>query len=381
LTPFSFDAWGKKAILDETMMIDTLQVIGTPLSLIQVLDITPRGFTGHEHIDHADIIHMNGRIYDPVLGRFMQADPFIQSPKNSQNYNRYSYVINNPLSLTDPSGFNFLRKVVGFITNGIIGELLARKFPIVRTLLQAAHCLYGNAIGCAASSFGNTIAAGGSLKSAFTNAAFAYASAKVFTKIGAEFDGVGFMAKNGAGHIATHAVTGGVISTLRGGKFGHGFWSAGITKGLTPHFEGIGGADFEVNGYNVAEATIAGVLGGTISKVSGGKFANGAATAAMGNLFNNQGGGKKGTRSNPHGERLTFYTRHEVSKGVFAWIPQSVVADSYLANEVGTTIGDYTRTTEEDLVTGLSVVAGVATLGSGYVFAAGVITLGGYSRV
>jgi RHS repeat-associated protein len=86
-----FDAWGKKAILDATMMIDTLQVIATPLSLVEVLDITPRGFTGHEHVDHADIIHMNGRIYDPVLGRFMQADPFIQGPKNSQSYNRYSY--------------------------------------------------------------------------------------------------------------------------------------------------------------------------------------------------------------------------------------------------------------------------------------------------
>ncbi|WP_195732930.1 hypothetical protein [Glaciecola sp. MH2013] len=75
---------------------------------------------------------------------------------------------------------------------------------------------------------------------------------------------------------------------MRGGKFGHGFFSAGITKGLTPYFDGIGGSDFEVNGYNIAEAAIAGILGGTISEATGGKFANGAITAAMGNLFNNQ---------------------------------------------------------------------------------------------
>jgi hypothetical protein len=167
------------------------------------------------------------------------------------------------------------------------------------------------------------------------------------------------LAKNGVGHIAAHATTGGVISVLRGGKFGHGFFSAGITKGLTPHFEGIGGSDFEVNGYNIAEATITGVLGGTISQATGGKFANGAVTAAMGNLFNNQGGGRKGTRSNPHGERLPGHTRHEVSKGVFAWIPQSMVADSYLANETGTTIGDYTTTTKEDVI---NVATGVATV-------------------
>lgn len=50
---------------------------------------------------------MNGRIYDPTLGRFLQADLHIQAPKNSQNYNRYSYVLNNPMSYTDPSGFFF----------------------------------------------------------------------------------------------------------------------------------------------------------------------------------------------------------------------------------------------------------------------------------
>jgi RHS repeat-associated protein len=38
------------------------------------------------------LVHMNGRIYDPTLGRFLQADPFIQAPKNSQSYNRYAYV-------------------------------------------------------------------------------------------------------------------------------------------------------------------------------------------------------------------------------------------------------------------------------------------------
>ena len=50
---------------------------------------------------------MNGRVYDPLLGRFLSADPFIQDPMDTQGLNRYSYVKNNPLAYTDPSGFFF----------------------------------------------------------------------------------------------------------------------------------------------------------------------------------------------------------------------------------------------------------------------------------
>lgn len=67
---------------------------------------TNRGYTGHEHVDEMDLIHMNGRVYDPELGRFISADPFIQLPYDPQSYNRYSYVLNNPLNYTDPSGYN-----------------------------------------------------------------------------------------------------------------------------------------------------------------------------------------------------------------------------------------------------------------------------------
>ncbi len=65
---------------------------------------TARGFTDHEHLDGVGLIHMNGRVYDPVVGRFVSPDPWIQDPENSQSFNRYSYVWNNPLSHTDPTG-------------------------------------------------------------------------------------------------------------------------------------------------------------------------------------------------------------------------------------------------------------------------------------
>ena len=70
-----------------------------------------RGFTGHEMLDEIGLVHMNGRVYDPLVGRFLSADPYIQSPGNLQSYNRYSYVMNNPLGYTDPSGYSWWTKI------------------------------------------------------------------------------------------------------------------------------------------------------------------------------------------------------------------------------------------------------------------------------
>jgi RHS repeat-associated protein len=70
-----------------------------------IASTTRRGFTEHTMLDNMNFIHMNGRVYDQLLGRFVSADPLISDPANTQSFNRYSYVYNNPLSFTDPSGF------------------------------------------------------------------------------------------------------------------------------------------------------------------------------------------------------------------------------------------------------------------------------------
>lgn len=82
---YTYDAWGNRT-----------KIVGS--------DICDRGFTGHEHLDDLGLINMNGRMYDPLLGRFLSPDPFVQAPIDPQNYNRYSYCLNNPLKYTDPSG-------------------------------------------------------------------------------------------------------------------------------------------------------------------------------------------------------------------------------------------------------------------------------------
>lgn len=74
------------------------------------------GFSSNDYIDGDRLINFKGRIYDSVLNRFLNPDPFIQEPYNIQNLNRYSYGLNNPFKYNDPSGY-FFKKLWKAITN------------------------------------------------------------------------------------------------------------------------------------------------------------------------------------------------------------------------------------------------------------------------
>ena len=90
-----FDTWGLRRNLNGSAAT-------TPI--VETLD--NKGFTGQEMLDQLALVHLNGRVYDPLVARFISADPQVTDPTNGQNYNRYSYVSNNPTNLTDPSGFS-----------------------------------------------------------------------------------------------------------------------------------------------------------------------------------------------------------------------------------------------------------------------------------
>ncbi|MFS8071395.1 MAG: RHS repeat-associated core domain-containing protein, partial [Byssovorax sp.] len=68
--------------------------------------LTTRGFTGHEDDEELGLVNMKGRVYDPKVGRFLTTDPIVSHPGFGQSWNPYSYVLNNPLAFTDPSGFS-----------------------------------------------------------------------------------------------------------------------------------------------------------------------------------------------------------------------------------------------------------------------------------
>lgn len=93
---YAYDPWGARRNPDDWTQKDS-----------RTIWIVARGYTGHEHLDQFGIINMNGRVYDPLTAQFFSPDPFIQSPGNWLNYNRYGYCFGNPFRYTDPSGYKF----------------------------------------------------------------------------------------------------------------------------------------------------------------------------------------------------------------------------------------------------------------------------------
>lgn len=108
-----YDAWGR--LRDPSTHIAYMQEQTPSLFL-------GRGYTGHEHLPWFGLINMNARLYDPVFSRFLSPDPFVQMPDWSQNLNRFTYAMNNPLCYVDEDGQFFwvivgAAAVIGGVTN------------------------------------------------------------------------------------------------------------------------------------------------------------------------------------------------------------------------------------------------------------------------
>jgi RHS repeat-associated protein len=284
-----YDPWGKRT----AVYLDSL------LANYTYIEPTDRGYTGHKHIKDLDIIHMGGRIYDPILGRFLQADPNIQAPLNSQSYNRYAYVLNNPMSMTDPSGY-FFKSLVGFV----------KKYW--RTIAAIVVTIY---LGPAASAFFGSTIVGGAVAGAVAGAIStgSLRGALVGALTGAAFGALHNMSA-GALKVAAHGVAGGVSSVLSGGKFGHGFLSAGVTQALGNVKGLFTNAPQGID--RISNAVKAAVIGGTISEITGGKFTNGAITGAFSRLLNDDAlsGSKKASTLNAKYEKGLENVKSAVDK-------------------------------------------------------------------
>ena len=107
LQRMQYDAWGKRSFITNNIGINNF--------------LFDRGYTGHEHLDQFALINMNGRLYDPVLGRMLSPDNFAQN--STQGLNRYSYAMNNPMVYTDPDGelVWFIPVIIGAVVGAEIG--------------------------------------------------------------------------------------------------------------------------------------------------------------------------------------------------------------------------------------------------------------------
>jgi RHS repeat-associated protein len=281
----AYDAWCKRRFTNGTADVNDT-VVGLT---------TDRGYTEHEELDELGIIHMNGRIYDPYIGRFMSADPYIQAPYELQSHNRYAYVMNNPLLYTDPSGYSWrsiftaiVIIVAVVVTSGAVAMAMTSASTMTgafAAISAGGSAMLGTAmvVGAAGGFVGGFLGAalngasmGDSLKAGviggITGAAMAWAGG---------IGGAGEAGSNSAARYMAHAAVGcGSAVASGGGASGCG---RGAAAALIGHAITNGTSSFNNPAAQFAAATVS---GGVTSRIMGGSFANGATTAAYGFLFN-----------------------------------------------------------------------------------------------
>lgn len=282
----SFDAHGMRR------NVSTWVTLEPSVAAMFASATTRFGYTGHEQVDRFGLIHMNGRIYDPLIGRFVQADPLVEDAFNTQGINRFSYVLNNPLSLTDPTGhlsWAQIRPYVGIavaialgqggIAYGLWGSMSISNPLLIKVLTGA--------IAGAIST--------GSVQGAVIGAFSAGLNHYIGEGVG-KIAGIHGANAARAASLALHGIRGGIVAKLQGGKFGSGFKTAGLTETFSPLAGAAGDSIW-------TQTAVAAIIGGTISELMGDKFANGAGSAAFAQLFNHAGdkGGEAPCTEDPDG--------------------------------------------------------------------------------
>ena len=283
LARYSYDAWGRQRNAGDWAKFSQSE-IGNQNSEMSA----NRGFTGHEMLDNLGLVHMNGRIYDATLGRFLSADPQVQYPGDLQNYNRYTYVNNNPLRFVDPSGYGFFSSIGKFFSK--IGNFFKKYWKVIVVVAIAVVCaivapyllglegfwagVVGGFAGGFAGGFSGTLLNGGSLLQAFRAGLEGAAWGAVAGAAGGYINGLKFGLESikwiNTCRALAHGLTGGVISYAQGSSLESGFLS-GFAGGMAAgNFKSLGGKMFA-----------GAIVGGCASVIGGGKFENGAVTGAF----------------------------------------------------------------------------------------------------
>jgi RHS repeat-associated protein len=253
-----FDAWGNltAAIIGNTAaLINSLGWVSTLPSGAGGL-LIDRGYTGHEFLKTVGLIHMNGRIYDPILRRFLSPDNYVQDPYNTQNFNRYGYVYNNPLLYTDPSGeipflaVVFIGMAVGIMANGI------------NNMINGIPFWYG---------------AGKAGLMGAVSGAISFGIGSIATNT---FQATMSVCKS-LFEAGMHGITSGIMSDIQGGTFASGFAAGAVSSLVSSGIQSLGEtggiktAFGNSDSYKAVLIASGGLSGGIASTIAGGNFWDG----------------------------------------------------------------------------------------------------------
>jgi len=264
-----FDPWGQPIKVEDGA--------GNTLDKLTLLD---RGFTGHEHLQTVGLIHMNGRLYDPALHRFLQPDNFVQDPFNTQNFNRYGYCLNNPLMYVDQNGEEIITAIVviGAIVGAYFGGAQANGSynPLEWNYSRLSSWLgiVGGAV-VGGVSAGVGIAVGGAVAGGTT-----IVSSMVGGAAGGAVSGAGFAVLPGGNGKVLQGFGVGALSGAIGGAAG---FAAG--KGTNVLLQGVNITS------PVAKGLVAGAIGGTAGGAIGGFTAGYITTGNLDAAWNIAGSG------------------------------------------------------------------------------------------
>ena len=303
---FWYDPWGARTTKESNQL--------GPGEAQQIAGSWKRGFTGHEHLDAFSLIHMNGRVYHAALAMFTSVDAINQMATDTQGGNGYAYARGNPLRYTDPSGFGWFSdfihnpgKAIGNLVHNAgreighaaseTGKWFAENWKTVVVVVVvivvivatdgaasglAGAILQGAAAGAAAGATGAALYGGSPediLQAAVKGAVIGGISGAAFYGVGSYFQPTEAASTTSQIELmAAHGVVGGAKSAAEGGDFWKGFIATAATKASSLY-----GPDFQ---DFTANATKAAVVGGTISIMTGDKFANGAILGAFSYSFN-----------------------------------------------------------------------------------------------
>ncbi|ASW76473.1 hypothetical protein CJF12_12550 [Chryseobacterium piperi] len=270
-----FDAWGNFTHLKiGNAATLTGNALNQQLSANNLL--IDRGYTSHEHFAEVGIIHMNGRLYDPLLRRFLNADENIQDPTNTQNYNKYGYVLNNPLMYNDPSGeFAFAALVA------VMAKAAFSAVAITAATYTATALIKGN---WTVSGFFRSISS--SAITGMVSGALSFGIGTLFqvARIANSLGTTGVvLARTGL-----HAVSMGVLSSVTGGSFWSGA-ASGAFASLTVDLlkaPSNGLFDFSPLRSDVGKLITGSMSGGIGSVLAGGNFWQGAMNGFFVTAFN-----------------------------------------------------------------------------------------------
>jgi RHS repeat-associated protein len=283
---FHYDPWGRRRNGDGTLEGE-FTTTGT--------HVATRGYTMHEHLPSLGLIHMNGRLYDPRLGRFMQADSVLQDPSDLQAHNRYAYVRNNPMKYTDPTGHIFIfDDLVGAIAS--ISQALTGATGLTLEGSSLALSATGSALsasmatGFALGSLSGFIASGGDVEAALKGGFGGAISAGVAFGVGEIFGhATKGMTTQHLDKIIAHTGAGCVTAVLRGGDCASGAAGGAASAAMGPVVNKLFGDASKGEGSRAMNLVARMIVGGTASAATGGNFGNGAYSAMFEYLFNECG--------------------------------------------------------------------------------------------